>query len=457
MSGLLDSLSAASRSLTAARLGIDVAGQNLANINTEGYSRRTALLAEEPAVDAFSAGRGVTVLGVRALRDELVESRLWNERQGTGFDSALVDGLTEVEGAVGLPGASIDERLSAFFDAFKTLADDPTSSSGRDNVVSQSQQLAQAFRTLSDRLTTARRNADVALGSALEEVNQLANRVAVLNDQISQAGSDVESLRDERAVAVGKLTELADVTVTRRSDGGIDLSIGSGRPLVIGTSVYQVSGVATPPLGLTTVMTGGYDVTGEIAGGRIGGLLQLRDTVVPGYATRLDQLAYDIATQVNTLHQAGYDARGTAAGALFAPMASATGAAAAIAVDGAVAGDSQLVAASSTGAVGDNETARTIAALRDARVASGGTATAIEAWGQFSYRVGADLAAAKSGSAARDAVVRQLEQLRARVSGVSMDEEAANLIRFQRAYEANARYFRTIVDTLDTLMSMVRS
>jgi flagellar hook-associated protein 1 FlgK len=132
------------------------------------------------------------------------------------------------------------------------------------------------------------------------------------------------------------------------------------------------------------------------------------------------------------------------------------GAAAGLQIASALAADSGLVAASGTGAIGDNATARTLAALRDSKFANGGTATAVEAWAQLAYRIGTDLASARSANSAGEQVMQQLEQLRAQVSGVSMDEEAANLVRFQRAYEANARYFTTVNDLLDTLMGMVQ-
>lgn len=457
MAGLLDNLSWASRSLQAARLGLDVAGQNLANVNTAGYTRRALVLAEELPVDATSAGRGVTVVAIQAQRDMLVESRLWTGYKQSGFDATVVDGLTELEAVVGVAGASIDQRLTAFFDAFKTLADDPTSPTARDGVLRQGDELAVAFNRIADQLVQARRNADLALRSAVTEVNQLAAEVAALNNQIVAAGgSAVESLRDQQNIAIARLSELAAVTVTRRSDGGVDLSIGSGRPLVVVENAYPVEAEPMPPLGLTTLSTGGFDLDAEITGGRIGGLLYLRDTLAPAYQAQVDTLAHGLVTEVNALHATGFDANGDAGGAFFTPLGTATGAAAAMAIDPALAADGALVAASTTGAIGDNGAAQAIASLRDARVLAGGTATAIESWEQFAYRVGTDLASARSSNATQEQIMRQLEQLRAQVSGVSMDEEAANLIRFQRAYEANARYFTTIVDTLDTLLNMVR-
>ena len=455
MSGLFDSLSAASSALSAQRAGLDVVGQNLANINTVGYTRRTLDLAEVPPSDATSSGRGVQVQQIRALRDAFVEARIRREHQSAMADSAVVSGLSDVQAAVGLPGASLDGQLTAFFDAFSTFANDTTSTPARDGVVRQGQLLAQSFNDLAGRLVASQRNADTSIGAGVDQINQLAGQVATLNQQIMSGGPGVEALRDQRDVAVGQLADLAGVNVMARDDGGVDVTIGQGRALVVGGHAFQLDAAASGASGFLALSVGGADITSEISGGTIGGLLAVRDSLIPGYQNRLDQLASDMATQVNALHSAGFDGNGAPAGAFFVPPASVAGAAAAMAVDPGVAADSRLVAGSGTGASGDNQTARAIAALRDARVMSGGTATAADAWGQFAYHVGLDVAAAKSAGQTQNQIVQQLQALRDQTSGVSMDEEAANLMRYQRAYEASARYFTTIVSTIDTLMQMV--
>jgi flagellar hook-associated protein 1 FlgK len=252
------------------------------------------------------------------------------------------------------------------------------------------------------------------------------------------------------------MSELADVSVLHRADGAVDVTVAGGYALVVGASSYGVEMTPQPPSGFVTLSLADYDITGQLTNGRIGGLVELRDSSIPGYQSRLDQLAYDVATAVNTAHQAGFDAGGAAGGAFFTPPAAVAGAAAALSVSAAVQGDPLLVAASGTGASGDNQTARAIAALRDAPLASGATATGAEAWASLVYNVGADVRATDVSSGTRDQIVRQLQRLRDQQSGVSLDEEAANLMRFQRSYEASARYFTVIVDTLDTLMGMVR-
>ncbi len=456
MAGLFDSLSIATSALTAYNAGLDTVGQNIANINTPGYSRRTVAFAERPPADMLSAGRGVDIVAIQAYRDSLLEARTGHEQAGLSHDSALVDGLSQVEAAIGLPGSSLDADLDAFFTSFSQLATDVTSSSARDSVVRQGQQLAQGFNALSDRLSELQRSTDTSIRDTVTQINGLASQIATLNGQIANGGPGVETLKDQRSTLLQQIQGLADVSVLSRPDGAVDVSMAQGQALVVGANVYAIDVQSTSPSGFASLHLGDFDITSQVTNGQLGGLLALRDTVITGYQTGLDQLAYDVATQVNTVHQTGYDANGDAAGAFFAPLAGVAGAAKAIAVDAAVAADSGLVAGSGTGAPGDNQTARALADLRNSRVMSGGTATAAEAWSNLVYRVGSDLAGVQASSTTREAVVRQLQQMRDQASGVSLDEEAATMLKFQRAYEASARFFTTVNATLDALMGMVQ-
>jgi flagellar hook-associated protein 1 FlgK len=456
MSGLFGSLVTASRSLEAHRLGLETTGENIANINTPGYTRRLLNLNEVPPAGPNSAGRGVEVQSIYGARDQFIEARLRRESQGSARDAAMVEGLATVEAAIGMPGASLDARLTAFFDAFSGLANDVTSVPARDHLVRQGDALAQSFGTLAADFDAARRDADQSIRTAVDEVNELARQVAQFNAQIMIGSPQAETLRDQRGVALGRLAELAGTAVIEQSDGSMDVTLASGRALVIGGYSYDLGVVNVGPAGHASITLGDATVTGEITTGRIGGLLAVRDVVIPGYSASLDQLAYDLATEVNTRHAAGFDANGAAGGAFFTPPAAVAGAAASLTISAAIAADSRLIAGSATGAPGDNGTARALAGLRTERVLLGGTASAEEAWSQITYRVGADIASARTTAASHDQILLQLSRLRDQASGVSLDEEAANLMRYQRAYEANARYFTTIVDTLDTLMEMVR-
>lgn len=456
MSGLFESLTSAANAMDAQRMGLDVVGQNLANVNTPGYSRRTLILGELPPTDPRNAGRGVEVLQVQAQRDRFVEDRLRREQSGAAFTDAQIQSLSALQAGIGLPGAGLDAKLGAFFDAFNTLANDVTSPTARDGVVAQGKSLAQTFDDLTNRIVAGRTDADNTIRGAVDQINTLASQVAALNNRITGAnGFDVEALRDQRSVLLTKLSQIAGVTITERADGPVDVAIGQGLALVVGKDSFHLDVSSSLPSGLATISIGGSDITSELNQGQIGGLLEVRDTILPSYTNRLDQLAYDIATQVNALHAGGVDANGNPGGNFFVPPGGVAGAAAAFGVDPALSADSRLVAGSSTGSAGDNQTARAIAGLRDARVMSGGTVTASEAWAQFVYHVGADFSSAQSVGDTHSHVVQQLQTLRDSASAVSMDEEAAWLMKYQRAYEASARYFTTVNTAIDTLMQMV--
>jgi flagellar hook-associated protein 1 FlgK len=456
MGSLFDSLSIATSGLNASRTGLEVAGHNIANINTPGYARRVVQMAERPPHDATNAGSGVDVSQIRALRDTYIEARIGQEQGGKAHDNAVLDGVRAVDAVIGLPGQSIDARLTAFFDGFSALASNVTSVTARDTVVREGQALGAAFGALSGRLSELQRVHDRSLQDAVAELNELAVTVSRLNDRITGGGGfDADALRDERSVALARMAELAEVRVLERPDGAVDVTVPGGHGLIVGGHAYQITTTPQPPSGFVSLALADHDITGQLTGGHIGGLLHVRDSTLPAYQGRLDALAYDIATQVNMLHAAGFDGLGAPGGPFFNTPAAVAGAAAALSVSGAVAADSRLVAGSGTPSVGDNDVARAIAGLREARVMSGGSATAAEAWASLVYHVGSDASAAEASSVTRDTIVRQMQRLRDQTSGVSLDEEAANLMRYQRSYQASARYFTTINDTLDVLLTMV--
>jgi flagellar hook-associated protein 1 FlgK len=460
MGDLFTMLSSAARALDAQRYGLDVTGQNIANVNTPGYARRMIQFAEVPPRDLWSAGGGVDVLAVTAARAPLLEGRLRQQTPAGARESAVAEHLKILETGLGLPGASVDAALSRFYNAYGALAVNPVSSPARQQVTVEAQALAVAFREMAGRFVAARQGADVELRDAMSEVNALAREIADLNAQVVEPNTvAIETLRDRQTLALSALTELIDINVIRRSDGAIDVSVGNGRALVVGTTVFELRPDSGPD-GFATILTDGADVTtditAEITGGRIGGLLQIRDVLVPGYADQLDALAFAVATDVNALTTAGFDLTGNAGTALFVPPAGVAGAARNMTVNAAVLADSRLVVAASAPTAGNNGVAAAIAALQDSAM-SGGSTTPVDAWSELVYRVSTDARSAIESARSHDEILQQLRNLRDQVSGVSLDEEAAWLMRFQRAYEANAKYFTVADEALELLINLVRT
>ena len=443
------------RALDTQRFGLDVVGNNLANVNTAGYARRVADLGAVPPPDRFSAGNGVEVLGVRALRDGLYDQRLFDElpleRQQSGMADAL--GLAEV--ALGQPGMSVDSALADFFDAWAELADAPSSATARQQVVEEGEALAGTFNGMSARLADAARATDSRVRADVERINALSGRIGFLNASMAAAlATERLHLRDDQVEAVKELSGLIGVHVLELNDGTLQVATRTGRPLVVGSDAYRLTVSDGGPQGYARVLSGGVDMTGDIADGHIGGLLGVRDRLLPGYGADLDALAHAVATQVNTLHGTGFDRAGTPGVAFFTVPAGVAGAASAVQVNAALVTDASLVAAAGVPVAGDNQVARKLADLRDGAIVDGTAPGA--AWSALVYRLGSDVHRAETEQASRGEIVQQIELLRDSVSGISIDEEAAMMMRFQRAYEANARFFTVIDETIQTLLSLKR-
>ncbi len=443
------------RALDAQRFGLDVVGNNMANVNTAGYARRVVDLGAVPPVDRFSAGGGVEVLGVRAQRDRLFDRRLFDEMPLAERQAAMADSLALAEVSLGASGTSLDGALADFFDAFAALADAPTLTTARERVVSDAQALASTFRGLSDRLGESGRATDARVRADVDRLNGLTSRLASLNGAIASApASEALQLRDQQVMVTTEISGILGVQVLELGDGTFQLATGSGRPLVIGTDAYPLAVASAPPSGYAAILSEGVDVTGDIRIGSLGGLLAVRDQAIPNYLAQLDTLAHDVATAVNALHVTGFDQSGTPGGAFFVAPGGVAGAAAALQVDPAVVADSSRVAAAGVASPGDNALARQLANLRDVPLSNGRTPSA--AWTGLVYRVGSDVQQATRELGSRREIVHQIETLRDSVSGVSIDEEAAMMMRFQRAYEANARFFTVIDEVLQTLLSLKR-
>jgi flagellar hook-associated protein 1 FlgK len=455
VSGLFGSLSASARALDAQRFGMDVTGQNIANVNSPGYARREALLAPSPIAGEQEGMGGVDVIGVRATRDRLLESRLQMEVPAERRESAIADALSVVEVAIGAPGESIDGELDQFFNWASQLAADPTSSTLRREFVSAGERLAVAFQDIYSRLTAAQGQADANIRGGVDTVNSSLEAIAKLNAAIGQVGPDQatnQALFDQQKVAVDDLSKQLDIAVIWREDGGVNITTSSGQPLVLGSQSYTLTSSPQGPSGFVDIVSrDGQSVTADITGGQLGGYLHVRDALIPGYLSSLDSLATSVVTQVNQLHQNGYDAAGNPGQAFFSVTAG-TNAASSMTVNANIIADPGLVAAGGSAVSGDNGNARAIAALRDADVGTSGSFS--DAWSQLVYRVGSDTQAAQQAQTSRQEIVRQIQALREAVSGVSLDEEAMSMLRYQRAYEANARFFQAVDQSIETLMNM---
>jgi flagellar hook-associated protein 1 FlgK len=332
------------------------------------------------------------------------------------------------------------------------LAQDPTSAAARQDVTARGQALAESFRSLSTDLRAIQRDTDLVARDVVEEINALIGTIAELNQSIGGA-LDQESksyFRDEQQRSLDQLAELVDIATMAREDGGIDVTFGNGRSLVIGMNPHDLV-ISSGPSGLLVIQSDGATVTSEITSGKLGGALHVRDVLVPDYLTRLDTIAFEVVEEVNTLHGAGFDLDGNGAGLFFSAIGATSGAAAAMTVDPALVANGRLIAAGGTATPGDNQTARSLADLRDGLVLDAGLSTLHDGFASFVRKVAGDADGAQTDRATARGYVTQMRNLRDAASGVSLDEEAVMMVKFQRAFEANARFF-AVIDELSELI-----
>src|SRR4030095_3871643 len=163
-----------------------------------------------------------------------------------------------------------------------------TSAVARADVLNTASELTQSFHEMAARLSDAQRQADTRVRGTVEEINALVDQIASLNHSMGASGPEGRlPLQDQMSTLLRSLNTLVNVDVVNRSDGGVDITVGSGRALVIGDETYRLEAVSQPPSGWAGVEAGGMDITSELRGGRLVGAIEARDVNIPDYLSRL--------------------------------------------------------------------------------------------------------------------------------------------------------------------------
>jgi len=447
---LFTSLSA----LQADQGAIAVTTNNIANVNTPGYSRQIANLQEGPVVTFgnLQFGTGVNLASVQGVRDNVLQLRLDQQAQTQGQLDTFVAGMNEIQPVFNeAAGAGLESSISQFFNSFQQLAADPTNLGLRQSTISDGQALAAGFNQAASALDTQQQAADQGVVQSVSQINTLTAQIASLNGQITAAtgqGQTPNSLLDQRALLVNQLSGIVDVSSITADKTGLTLTTKGGALLVTGTQSFNLSTQANAA-GFQDVYAQGKDITASIQSGNLAGYLQLRDQEIPSIATKLDTLASGIATAVNTQSTAGFDLNGAAGVNFFVPPAAGPGAALNLAV--AITNPAQ-VAASADGTDGNNANATALANLQNQAVVGG--QTPIDYYSSLVFQVGNDTADATAAQTGQQLVTQQLQDQQGAISGVSLDQEGANLVLYQNAYSAAARVAGIISTLFQTAINM---
>jgi flagellar hook-associated protein 1 len=423
-----DILSTSVSGLLAFEQALDVTSNNIANAQTPGYTRESALMETAPplVISALSPttgegarlGTGVGVESITRIRDAYLDGQYRSESSTLGEASTTAEVLGQAQTALDEPStASVSSQMSAFWTAWSELANAPNSAAAREGVVTAGKNLAATLKQLSGQIETISGEASAryeSLTGADGEVQSDAEQIAALNGQIEMAlgaGQQPNELLDRRDQLIDNLSKLANVSVTENEDGTDTIKFGgAAEPLVQGGTVDWPQALSTS------------------SGGQLGALLSLTSATgtLAGYRAALDEVAGALAESVNAQQPGTPFFSGTTAGTIEVNATAAQ------------------VQTGPAGEPGANDLAVAIANLR--------SGTADQHWSAFVTKVGSDVRSAEQTEAGAQAMVTAVEERRQSVSGVSTDEEMTQLVTFQRGYEASARVLTAMDQMLETLI-----
>lgn len=448
----IQSVHSALSGLTAARKRMEVTSHNIANATTKGYSRQqVAQVAAGGGIvprvftpSPVEAG-GVITIGVERFTDSLLRNRMNVAADASGQADAASKFMSRLEGSMAEPSDSgLSSQLGAFWDAWGALSVSPDSLASRQQVLDQAELVTYTFHRADTEMADTLSFAGSELSQAAVEVNDLSNQVANLNAAVvaaSPGSSERADMLDQRDRIVERLSYLVGAQQTERTDGQVAVYVG-GRLLVDNATVSEVSSTSTQMTWLDTGSQVG-------ATGYVGSLHTLVASTIPNFRTKLDVVAAQLVSAVNALHVVGADTSGST-GRIFFNPAAVTAASIALSTDvvnGVAGHPERLAAASAAGGVFDGSNASSIGVLADAL---GGVDATYEG---FLAELGVTTKSARSKADAQTLVLSSAQSDLNTISQVNMDDELADLMAAQRAYQASARVVTAIDEILQTLIN----
>ncbi|MFI5895247.1 flagellar hook-associated protein FlgK [Actinoplanes sp. NPDC051513] len=460
MASTFGSINTALTSLYAQRRGLDVTGQNIANANTDGYTRQRVRMQAQtgslnPGVYATTeqVGTGVTVAAVERGRNTYLEERGRTEHANSAYlagQKATYDGI---ESVLAEPSdTALQARLHDMWDAWNDVANNWQDPSTRTALIERSKTVTITLNDTHASLSNQFASQNGEMGAYVDQVNTMAASIADMNHEIviaQQAGLPANELQDQRDRNILQLSELVGASAQATPNGAVNVYVGS---------TALVEGFQSRALKLTGPTTlDGIDVNNQVAlqwtdtkdnatpGGTMGAMLDTMNTIIPGILTDLDAVAKSIHDTVNGAQTGGFTKDGTPGADFFTGTTAAT-------IDVAITEPEEV--AFSKGDPNDATTPALDHNVADALADIGNSATGPDATYQAMIgRLGVSAQAAGRRSEIQDSVRDQVDVSREAESGVNLDEEMTHLLTYQRGYEAASRVLTTIDAMLDQLIN----
>jgi flagellar hook-associated protein 1 FlgK len=440
MGSLFSGLHIASNALDAFQHAINVTSTNVTNASTPGYARQQIVLAAN-SFDAYtSVGGGVSYAGSVDSRDEYAERSVRQSVSQQGEASQRAKDYTRLEPILPVDGTSgISTALDSFFQSFSSLTTAPNDTTARQLALDQAQQVVQSFHQAAETLDQAKQGTQQDLSDQVNQVNTIAARIVAINKQYEQninATTD-PGLNAQMAQSLEQLSQYANLTILKQDNGTV--MVYAGQSLI-------VAGDQAMPLGFVSGAgqrvledSQGNDLSTTLRSGSLSALLDQAQNVEPSLESNLNQMAQGFATAVNNTLLTGVDQSNSAPAQDLFSFDPVAGAAKTITVNPLQ--PSELALADPT-APGGNAVAVKVANLQQAVLAGGATLT--QFYGNLATQVGQSLSNAKNDETTAESLTAQAQSLRSDMQGVSLDQEAMNLLEYQRSYDATSQLVKTI-------------
>lgn len=449
-----------SRALQAFQRGLETAGHNLSNVNTKGYTRQVVdyvptMPTTFMGIRKIALGTGVGVASITRARDAFLADRMARVQGNAGHFQAKANSLGMVEEVFGTAtGNILVTRLGTFFNGWSSLASNPSDETARMEVQTSGDALGAAVRQKYTDLKAAKENVHGQVAQTLQRIQELADSIAGLNKSIratSVDGTSPNDLLDHRDLVLSELSSLVSVQIFPQQDGSVFVHAGS-MPLADSVGSYNVPQQYDAANG---TLTDGV-TTFRVHGGKLQGLFE-SGTQITSYQGQLDAFAITLRDEVNYLHQSGIGADAST-GVNFFKLPSSPGLSAAESFDlsDEVRASTDAIAAGTSGASGDGSLALALSQLRDQSFVALGSKTASQYLTAMVANVGQQVSSAEDTLATYQAVKTQIEEQIQSVSGVSIDDEMASMVRLQRSYQAAAKALSVFNQVTEDLINMVR-
>ncbi|HLO99879.1 MAG TPA: flagellar hook-associated protein FlgK [Fimbriimonas sp.] len=448
----------ASRALRAFQRSLDTTSNNIANVNTAGYTRQVVELTptdpgHEYARKLLTIGSGVNVSEINRIRDNQLEHRRHTAFSEQGRSEASLGNLEKVQSTfLDVQGKGISTALDTFFNAWSAMGSDPTSASAKLEVQNAGRDLSKKISNAYQELSGISTSQDEQIQATLVDIQRLSEDIGQLNSEIKKQlaqGGEPNDLFDARDTVIAELSQLINVSTHAASDGTI--SVFSGNL----TLVDQVGARDFPTTydAATSTVTNSIS-TWNVSGGKLKGLFDNANTF-DTYLTQLDSLANTLRDEVNSIHMSGYTSTGATGQRFFNDSVPQTGAAN-FALDANIEASVDNIALGATNAAGDGSIGLGISALRDTKLTNLGNKTFKNYFSDVLTGVGRAVTVAKTNLETAYALTEQVEAQIQDVSGVNLDDEMAEMLKYQRSYQAAAKVLNVMDQTIGDLIDMLR-